>query len=75
MVWYESYLLVDLLPPFLKTFASNLDTRRRGRQLSGETDARARSRLEIGTLEMLTRDLNALQVLCVGCLRLLTGRD
>ena len=59
MIWRASYLLVDLLPPFLKTFASVHLSTGRGRHLSGEV---APKRLEIQQLEQLTRGLNALQV-------------
>lgn len=52
-------MLVDLLPPFLKTYGYALEALDRGRRLSDETAAVS---LEIGNLERLTRDLNALQV-------------
>ena len=62
MIWRASYLLVDLLPPFLKTFALERLPSRRGRHLS---DERAAKRLEIQQLEKLTRDLSVLQVIVV----------
>ena len=52
-------MLVDLLPPFLKTFEFGLRPPDRRRRLAGETSAAV---AEIGTLEQLTRALNALQV-------------
>ena len=58
MVRYEAYMLVDLLPPFLKTYEESLDTKR-GRHLSDETTS---ARLEITVLLKLTRDINAHQV-------------
>ena len=59
MIWRTSYLLVDLLPTFLKTFASFRLSTGRGRHLSSKTTLK---RMEIQQLEQLTRDLNALQV-------------
>ena len=58
MIQYKAYMLVDLLPPFLKTYGFGLGDLN-GRRLSGE---KSLPRLEIGKLESLTRDLNALQV-------------
>ena len=57
MLRYEAYMLVDLVPPFLKTFGSGHNAR--DRRLSEETTP---IRLEISKLESLTRGLNALQV-------------
>ena len=51
-------MLVDLLPPFLKTFGSSL-TARDGRRLSEKATP---MRSEMSQLEALTRGLNALQV-------------
>ena len=62
MVRYEAYLLVDLLPPFLKTYGYAIGPLDRGRHLSDGTSA---ARVEIGQLQMLTRRLNALQVVLV----------
>ena len=62
MVRYEAYLLVDLLPPFLKTYGYAVGRLDRGRRLSDGTSA---ARLEIGQLETLTRGLIALQVVLV----------
>ena len=62
MVRYEAYLLVDLLPPFLKTYGYAIGPLNRGRSLSDETSA---ARVEIERLQMLTRGLNALQVVLV----------
>ena len=62
MLHYEAYMLVDLLPPFLKTYGYAVDRLDRGRRLSDETSP---ARVEIGKLQMLTRELNALQVVLV----------
>ena len=59
MIRYDAYMLVDLLPRFLKTYGYAVDRLDRGRRLSDGTSA---ARLEIGQLEKLTRALNALQV-------------
>ena len=56
MIQRDAYKLVDLLPPFLKTYGYALGLLDHGRHLSDETAA------EIEELETLTRDLNALQV-------------
>ena len=64
MVRYEAYMLVDLLPPFLKTYGYAIEPLDRGRRLSDEASA---ARLEIGQLEVLARELNALQVLVFTC--------
>ena len=62
MVQYEAYMLVDLLPPFLKTYGYAIGRLDRGRRLADGTSA---ARVEIGQLQMLTRRLNALQVVLV----------
>ena len=62
MIRYDAYMLVDLLPPFLKTYGYAVGRLDRGRRLSDGTSA---ARLEIGQLETLTRGLNALQVVLV----------
>ena len=62
MLHYEAYMLADLLPPFLKTYGYTVGRPGRGRRLSDETSA---ARVEIGQLQMLTRELNALQVVLV----------
>ena len=62
MVRYEAYMLVDLLPPFLKTYGYAIGNLDRGRHLSDGTSA---ARVEIERLQMLTRRLNALQVALV----------
>ena len=62
MVRYEAYMLVDLLPPFLKTYGHAVDHLDHGRRLSDGTSA---ARLEMGELQRLTRKLNALQVALV----------
>ena len=62
MIRYEAYMLVDLLPPFLKTYGYAVDRLDRGRRLSDGTRA---ARVEIGRLKRLARRLNALQVALV----------
>ena len=65
-IWYESYLLVDLLPSFLKSFGFGLMPGLAGRRLSGEEPPAAgleTSLEEVDKLRQLTRDLNALQVI------------
>ena len=57
MIQRDAYKLVNLLPPFLKTYGYALGPLDHGRHLSDETAA------EIEELETLTRDLNALQVM------------
>ena len=62
MIRYEAFMLVDLLPPFLKTYEFGLRSPVRRRRLAEETSAAV---AEVGTLEQLTRALNALQVTLV----------